>query len=388
MRVAYQSMELPVSPSVFIFGAGRAGELILDEYRNVPEARVVAFIDNAKKGDVRGCPVITFGQFIAMRSNESVVVLASQYSRQMAEQLRHQNIEPDCDASLLASRLQSTPSARYIPDAALRQQFPTSRFRGLIEPLPYGQFGRIGAEFATAALKERFWTVRDLLDWKMEVDDAPLLEALWRSHKPLRHLEFGTWRGFGARLCLQVTSATVWTLNLFEGETMADGAWGYGERFSDFSGLPLGTAEHSRMDDPKGRSGVVRTDAGGMVGILYRKAGLAHRVCQVYCDSRDWDTSNYPPAFFDSVFIDGGHSVEVVKSDTLKSLQVTAPGGLFVWHDFCPFDAVLSACGAPRGVVAAIEDMLPILSFEFEKLYWLEPSWILVGVRKRKAVEI
>jgi len=80
-----------------------------------------------------------------------------------------------------------------------------------------------------------------------------------------------------------------------------------------------------------------------VVSRRYREAGFGHRVCQIYCDSRTWDTSAYPRDFFDSVLIDGGHSADVVLSDTRKAFEVTRPGALIMWHDFCPDPTVLGA---------------------------------------------
>ena len=60
---------------------------------------------------------------------------------------------------------------------------------------------------------------RSFLDWKMEVDDAPILRYLYRQFRPRRHLEFGTWLGTGACYCLEESDATVWTMNLPSGET-------------------------------------------------------------------------------------------------------------------------------------------------------------------------
>src|SRR5262249_31542510 len=55
--------------------------------------------------------------------------------------------------------------------------------------------------------------------WKMETDDAPILDCLWRLRRPRRHLEFGTWEGFGATLVGQATDAEIWTVNLPQGES-------------------------------------------------------------------------------------------------------------------------------------------------------------------------
>ena len=103
---------------------------------------------------------------------------------------------------------------------------------------------------------------KPLTDWKMETDDAPILEYLWRSTAPSRHLEFGTWEGFGSALVARATNAQIWTINLPEGEKSSDGT-------------PL----------------YCSTDAGGFIGRLYREAGFSNRVHQVLCDSRDVDVS-------------------------------------------------------------------------------------------------
>ena len=109
---------------------------------------------------------------------------------------------------------------------------------------------------------------------------------------------------------------------------------------------------------------------------------MGNRVCQIYCDSRDWDATNYPADFFDSVLIDGGHQPEVVVSDTHKALQVLRPGGLIMWHDFCPLPEIRSQFASVKGVTAGIELILPELQSQFERLCWINPSWILVGIKK------
>lgn len=40
--------------------------------------------------------------------------------------------------------------------------------------------------------------------------------------------------------------------------------------------------------------------------------------------------------FCDLIFIDGGHSYNVVKNDTEKALKVLAKGGIILWHDYDP----------------------------------------------------
>lgn len=195
---------------------------------------------------------------------------------------------------------------------------------------------------------------KPLTQWKMEVDDAPILEWLWRWHAPRRHLEFGTWEGFGAALVARNTDAEIWTVNLPDGEIGANGSSLYES-----------------------------TDAGATIGRLYREAGFAPRVHQLLCDSRKLDPGIFAGQPLDSVFIDGGHTPDVVQSDTEKALVLLRPGGLCVWHDFCPDPEVLSVNLAPLGVVQAVVDNFDRWRAAFEQLFWIRRSWILVGIARK-----
>ncbi len=225
-------------------------------------------------------------------------------------------------------------------------------------------------------------SAKGLDQWKMEDDDAPIFKFLYQAHQPGRHLEFGTWQGWGASLCLESCAATVWTMNLPDGEKRPDGTWAYGERITDTSNFPQRIVAANYGEDELGAINYHRTDAGGYIGRFYREKGLGHRVCQIYCDSRDWDTSNYQADFFDSVLIDGGHQPEVVINDTRKALQVLRPGGLIIWHDFCPLPEIRSQFGSAKGVTAGIEQILPELEDQLQTLAWIKPSWILFGIKK------
>lgn len=192
---------------------------------------------------------------------------------------------------------------------------------------------------------------KSLSDWKMETDDAPILRYLWQALRPTRHLEFGTWEGFGASLVASVTDAEIWTINLAEGESGPDGKPLYAE-----------------------------TDSGSFIGRLYRQAGYGHRVHQILCDSRAFDTAPFESCPMDTVLIDGGHTPEVVASDTQKALRILRPGGACVWHDFCPDPEALRQNLAPLGVVQAVVENFASWAASFERLIWIRKSWILVGV--------
>lgn len=214
---------------------------------------------------------------------------------------------------------------------------------------------------------------RSFLDWKMEVDDAPILRYLYRNLKPQRHLEFGTWSGIGACYCLEESAATVWTINLPEGE-LIDGRPAYTEPLAE---VPAG-AEPIRKE----QSGAIyQTDAGVLIGRRYREAGFGHRVCQIYCDSQEWDTSAYPADFFDSVLVDGGHTEDVVVSDTRKALSVTRKGGIIMWHDFCPDPAVFGYFPSVTGVIAGLTRNWGEFAPRLREAFWVRPSFLLIGIR-------
>ncbi len=215
--------------------------------------------------------------------------------------------------------------------------------------------------------------------WKMELNDAPIFRYLYRNFRPRRHLEFGTWQGAGVVYCLEECDATVWTVNLPFGEMQSDGSTIYSGKGESFGlDTSLADAWARRLGLPP--QDAYRTDSFGFIGRFYLEKQLGNRVCQIYCDSTKWDISNYPEGFFDSVLIDGGHVPDVVLNDTKKALALLRPGGLIMWHDFCPpvhdkFDVV-------QGVMKGLKQAAPLLEDSLENLFWIEPSWILCGVKK------
>ncbi|WNV09173.1 FkbM family methyltransferase [Tardiphaga sp. 709] len=197
---------------------------------------------------------------------------------------------------------------------------------------------------------------RPLSSFKMEIDDAPILKYLYRNAQPKRHLEFGTWQGFGATLCADACDAEIWTLNLPEGERSQSGEMVYS-------------------------SGQDASDSGDMIGWMYRAAGHGARVHQILADSQQWDTSGFEAGFFDSVLVDGGHTPDVVKNDTEKSLPLLRSGGMMLWHDFCPDQDTVEALSASRGVVTGVTENLAAWAPHFSKLFWIRPSFLLIGIK-------
>ena len=147
---------------------------------------------------------------------------------------------------------------------------------------------------------------KPLTEWKMEIDDAPIFRYIYRNFKPSRHLEFGTWQGTGTLFCLEECDATVWTINIPQGEWLPDGTPVYHAIIAEEHSI-LQRIERKirtwtktrRIEEKFWRS----TDSFGFIGKYYLEAGLGHRVCQLYCDSKQWDIRNYPSDFFDTVLI-------------------------------------------------------------------------------------
>ncbi|MGC1481197.1 MAG: class I SAM-dependent methyltransferase [Chthoniobacterales bacterium] len=213
-------------------------------------------------------------------------------------------------------------------------------------------------------------------DWKMEIDDSPIFRYIYRNFAPGRHLEFGTWRGEGTCYVLEECGGTVWTINPALGEKSEDGEAVYGCYPED---MPMVREWGERLGLDVGDNPA--TDRVTFIGMKYLMRDLGSRVCQIYSDSREWDTTNYPAGFFDSVLVDGGHEEDVVLNDTRKALPLLRSGGIMMWHDFCPDHEIVRDFSTSRGVVNAMKKLIPELN-QFRRVHWLEPSFILIGIKE------
>ena len=228
--------------------------------------------------------------------------------------------------------------------------------------------------FSTSFVPEVRVYRHGLAEFKIERDEAAIFSYVYRQFQPRRHLEFGTWEGWGATIVASASDAEIWTINLPEGERDSAGNPCYGP-VADVGSLP------EELREEVVRSAPASTDSGALIGWRYRAAGFAARVHQILCDSRELETTSFKSGFFDTVFIDGGHSEDVVTSDTNKALPLVRQGGLVIWHDFCPDVETLARNQSPRGVVTAIIENFHTWRPMLSKLFWIRPSWILVGVK-------
>jgi predicted O-methyltransferase YrrM len=133
--------------------------------------------------------------------------------------------------------------------------------------------------------------------------------AIARHVRARRIFEFGTYLGRTTyHLALGSDVERVWTLDL--------------DPAADHSRLKLGRA--------------VRTvHERGLQGHFFRDQPCAAKVTQLHGDSRTFDFSPYRGQA-DLVFVDGGHTYDLVVNDTQQALAMLRPGGIIVWHDFAP----------------------------------------------------
>jgi predicted O-methyltransferase YrrM len=66
---------------------------------------------------------------------------------------------------------------------------------------------------------------------------------------------------------------------------------------------------------------------------LYSRSSVVSKVEQLFGDSKTFDVSPWRGRC-DLVFVDGSHAYSYVVSDSEKALELVAPGGLVLWHDY------------------------------------------------------
>lgn len=82
-------------------------------------------------------------------------------------------------------------------------------------------------------------------------------------------------------------------------------------------------------------SGEERFSLKANAGALYRNSPYAGKVRQLWSDSAEFDPAPLAGQI-DLAFIDGSHSYAYVENDTRKTMEMMAPGGVVLWHDYYP----------------------------------------------------
>jgi len=205
--------------------------------------------------------------------------------------------------------------------------------------------------------------------WSLEIGDIYYIVYILQHLKPIRHLEFGTSIGTSTLAVLENTNATVWTINCLLNNEKNDYFFQKSATLENW----LKSFGLISIDNINGNSPAI-------IGYKYLLRNLGHRVNQIYANSLNWEPKDiYPPNFFDSVFIDGGHLKEVVINDTLKGLSVLRKNGIIMWHDFNLFNLEQEPF---KDVFEGISEIREVLYENFDNLFWIYPSFLLFGIKK------
>jgi predicted O-methyltransferase YrrM len=157
-------------------------------------------------------------------------------------------------------------------------------------------------------------------------DELAYMALITAAIEPKRIFEFGTFRG---RTALNFAinspdSCEVFTLDLPKDVTG--------------SNTDLGVADRQIVD--------LRD-----VGYEYQDQPESHKIHQLFGDSTSFDLSDYHGTC-DMVFVDGGHTYDICRSDTLNALKMCRSGGIILWHDWANY-------GEYHDVLRAVLSVLP-----------------------------
>jgi len=92
MRLVDRPADFHGLGDVFIFGAGDGGLTVYRVLRKLPGVRILGFIDNNKRGELRGLPIIGLDDFLGRKGDPARIVIASMYAFEIAAQLRRNGI--------------------------------------------------------------------------------------------------------------------------------------------------------------------------------------------------------------------------------------------------------------------------------------------------------
>ncbi len=155
------------------------------------------------------------------------------------------------------------------------------------------------------------------VDGSLGLQDQVALMSLLRDREPDVVLEIGTYNGATTRLiALNLPRAKIHTLDLPP----------------DISSEELHQSKLPKDD--------FHLIGNRRVGEAIVSDPAITNVTQHFGDSATWDFS--PVQGFDFVFIDGSHTYQYIRSDTIRCAEAAAGRATFVWHDFdhCHYDVV------------------------------------------------
>lgn len=176
------------------------------------------------------------------------------------------------------------------------------------------------------------------------IETCLLVSAAW-SVKAKRYFEFGSFKGVTALNLIQNAEpgSHLWTLD-----------------------LPYRIAHPHAIDTQCMETHFL---AGRMA---FEGTPYMHQITRLYADSRKWSPSipssklaGSLAGSMDFVFVDGGHDLKTLESDSRNAEILVRPGGVIAWHDYgnsvCPdVTAYLDKYPAP---LVAVEDTYLVFWF-------------------------
>jgi predicted O-methyltransferase YrrM len=182
----------------------------------------------------------------------------------------------------------------FFYDSLFRNGLPVKNVK---EVLPHSDYTEISLFLGT----DEFW-INDVPSGGSDLVSLCLITRLVR---PRRIFEIGTYRGYTAlQFAANAPEAEIFTLDLPQGSTTL---------------LPITVKDKELAPVEKGETLKGRKDAAK----IHRLLG----------DSASFDFSPYAKNI-DLFFIDGAHTYEYVKNDTLKALECCHSGSVIMWHDY------------------------------------------------------
>jgi hypothetical protein len=135
------------------------------------------------------------------------------------------------------------------------------------------------------------------------------------------------------RICAALQPSTIFEIGTYRGYSTLHFALNAGANATVFSlDLPKDgnatAALRTTIIDDAHIAGATGTRA-----YVFNGYDEAQRIQLLFGDSGTFDYTPYHNRI-DVFFIDGAHSYEYVKSDTMHALACTRPGGVIAWHDF------------------------------------------------------
>jgi len=181
----------------------------------------------------------------------------------------------------------------------------------LAEGFPSIEFTDLFPELHALALKFKDFSYRG---GNVSFGELAILTTIVRSMSPRTIFEFGTYDGNTTlQLALNAPSdAIVYTID-----------------------LPANDQKTRLRIDPGDRS-LLRTVTPGE---RFIGSSVERKIQQILADSAIYDYSPLKRKV-EFIFIDGSHSYEYLQNDTERALEMLAPGGIVLWHDYMVWNDV------------------------------------------------